>query len=49
MKTNTLILLSTLKVRSNYDFSTKITCEKIDDLDIPYENKFDCIAFKSNM
>ena len=40
---------SAKKVHSKYDFSTKIIYEKIDALDIPYENKFDCISFKSIM
>lgn len=40
---------SAKKVHSKYDFSTKIKYEKIDALDIPYENKFDCISFKSVM
>lgn len=40
---------SAKKVHLKYDFSTKINYEKIDALNIPYENKFDCISFKSVM
>ena len=40
---------SAKKIHSKYGFSDKIKYEKIDALDIQYENKFDCISFKSVM
>ena len=36
-------------IHSNYSFSKNIQYEKIDALNIPYENHFDCIGFKSVM
>ena len=38
---------SAKKIHFKYNFSKKIKYEKIDALDIPYKNKFDCISFKS--